>query len=169
MSTENKELQSEVKMELVEDQQSLSDQYGDRLCKLEDLMMKLRLNRIEEDFDNYQKSLSCSKRNYLCPPGKVTCLADEDESSESETDEDNDSEVINSKLDEAIKKLEDEKKRDEENLEKRKEETKQNNIKKQNRNFKVSATKTEAIKANVKNRPGKKPSKAPVKVKSAKN
>src|SRR5574337_698263 len=133
--------------------------------RLEYLLMKLRLHRLEGLLND---EMNCSKKKYYNMGMDVSyfnqyCKTAADEDSESEESEE-DEEEVNNKLEQAIKKFEEDKKNDDENLEKMKEEMKKNN----NRNFKVVPDKTEVIKANMKNRVGKKPAKAPAKIKNVK-
>lgn len=139
------------KPETQEDRSSLVELFDERLSKLEDMIMKDRLNRLELDYNN---AMNCRNRGFVCSKFND----DEEESSESSESEEEDN---TDKLSEAIKKLEEQKKEED-----RKSEPAPKSTNAKQRAFKITSTKTEAIKANVKNRVGNKAKKVPPKIKS---
>ena len=93
------EIVLDTKPEETQENLSLVDLFDERLTKLENMIMRDRLNRLELDYNN---AMNCRNRGFVCP--KV----EDKESSESE--ESDDDENYDNKLAEAIKKLEENKK-----------------------------------------------------------
>jgi hypothetical protein len=146
------EIVLDTKPEETQENLSLVDLFDERLTKLENMIMRDRLNRLELDYNN---AMNCRNRGFVCP--KV----EDKESSESE--ESDDDENYDNKLAEAIKKLEENKKDEEKKEPVAKAKTTRQGV------FKINSSKSEAIKANVKNRVGNKAKKVSPKIKPVSN
>jgi hypothetical protein len=133
----------------------------DRVEKVENQLIQLRMNLVEDNFNQLNGLTMCKARNFTCPP---PIDDDDDGDSEEVDDEEDDEDDLDEKLTKAIQAYENDKKQEKDEKEEEPKEEPKPEPKKKGRPFKVTSTKSEMIKANLKNKPGKKPAKVqPVK------